>query len=142
MNAAVDVFGPGKSLHKRLTVLLLVYAAASLLHFIHNAEFLADYPGLPDSWTRFGVYGAWLGMTLVGVIGWLLVRARREIAGLPLIAVYAACGLDSLGHYVVAPLAAHTLAMNATILFEVAAAGLVMIEAVRLLTRRWLRRHS
>ena len=81
-------------------------------------------------------------MTVVGVIGWLLVRARREITGLPLIAVYAACGLDSLGHYVVAPLAAHTLAMNATILFEVAAAGLVMIEAVRLLTRRWLRRHS
>ena len=29
-----------------LPVLLLAYGAASLAHFIHNAEFLPDYPGL------------------------------------------------------------------------------------------------
>ena len=121
-----------------LLVLLLIYGAASLVHFIHNAEFLADYPGLPDSWTRAGVYGAWLGMTAIGVIGWALITVRREVAGLLLIIVYAACGLDSLGHYVVAPISAHTIAMNVTILLEVTAAGLVMLAAGRLLTRRIL----
>ena len=123
---------------RMLLVLLLIYGAASLVHFIHNAEFLADYPGLPDSWTRAGVYGAWLGMTAIGVIGWALITVRREVAGLLLIIVYAACGLDSLGHYVVAPISAHTIAMNVTILLEVTAAGLVMLAAGRLLTRRIL----
>ena len=37
---------------KALPFLLLIYAAASLAHFIHNAEFLTDYPGMPASWTR------------------------------------------------------------------------------------------
>jgi hypothetical protein len=30
--------------HRRLTVLLIVYAVASLLHFVHNAAFFAEYP--------------------------------------------------------------------------------------------------
>jgi hypothetical protein len=49
------------------------------------------------------VYLAWAGMTLVGVAGWLLLRRGLRIAGLVLLAVYAALGLDSLGHYVIAP---------------------------------------
>ena len=111
--------------------LLALYAVASLVHFIHNAEFLGDYPGLPDSWSRGGVYLAWLAMTAVGGVGaWLLLRGR-EVLGLSLLAVYAACGLDSLGHYVVAPLSAHTAMMNSTILFEVGMAGLVLIEVAR-----------
>ena len=47
-------------------------------------------------------------------------------------AVCAALGLDSLGHYVVAPLSAHSLAMNSTILLEVTGAVLVMAEVTRL----------
>ena len=50
---------------------------------------------------------------------------------LMLLAVYAALGLDSMGHYVVAPLSAHTTMMNATILLEVGAAGLVLLEVAR-----------
>lgn len=119
-----------------LAALLAIYAAASLAHFVHNAEFLPDYPGLPASWTRGGVYLAWLGMTAVGVGGWLLVRYGHLIRGLLLIVIYAACGLDSLGHYVVAPMSAHSAAMNATILFEVIAAAAVMIEAARMLVKR------
>lgn len=113
--------------NRRLFLLLGVYAAASLIHFIHNAEFLRDYPGLPDSWTRGGVYLAWLGMTAVGGIGMWLVHRGRAVAGLMLLATYAALGLDSLGHYVVAPLSAHSAVMNTTILLEVGAAGLVLL---------------
>ena len=29
---------------KRLIAFVLLYLAASLVHFIHNAEFLVDYP--------------------------------------------------------------------------------------------------
>jgi len=125
-----------KPMQKTLLIFLLIYGVASLIHFVHNAEFLADYPNLPDSWSRAGVYFAWIGMTLVGVIGWVLVVSNYHLSGLLLIAIYAAFGLDSLGHYVLAPLSDHTLAMNSTILFEVAAAALVLIEIVKQMVLR------
>ena len=120
---------------RTLLALLLIYAAASFIHFVHNAEFLGDYPNLPATWTPAGVYVAWIGMTLVGVIGWLLVRRGFRITGLGVLAVYAALGLDSLGHYVLAPLSAHTLSMNSTILLEVTAAALLLVEVMRQLHR-------
>lgn len=117
--------------NRLLFLLLTVYATASLVHFVHNAEFLGDYPGLPDSWSRGGVYLAWIGMTAIGGLGALLVYRRRESIGLMLLGVYAALGLDSLGHYVVAPLSSHTAMMNMTILLEVGAAALVLFEVMR-----------
>jgi len=121
---------------KPLPVLLIAFALASLAHFIHNAEFLADYPGLPDSWTRAGVYGAWAAITTLGIVGWFMVRAGYTIAGLGLIALYATTGMDSLGHYVIASFSAHTHAMNFTILLEVSAAVLLFCESIRLIVRR------
>jgi hypothetical protein len=122
--------------HRTLLALLLVFGIASLLHFIHNAEFIREYPGLPQSWTRSGVYVAWLGMSAVGLCGWLLVFRGYTVAGALLLALYALLGLDSLGHYVVAPFSAHTGAMNVTILLEVAAAALVLVQAVKLIVMR------
>lgn len=105
---------------------------ASLIHFIHNAEFLDDYPNLPETWTRAGVYLAWLAMTALGAVGlWLVVTSRLRMIGLLLIAVYSILGMDSLGHYVVAPMSEHTAAMNFTIVLEVCAAVLVLIEVLR-----------
>lgn len=127
---------PTRSRHI-LHALLLLYAFASLIHFIHNAQFLPDYPGLPASWSAAGVYGAWVVMTVIGVTGWLVLSRGQETIGLLVLAVYASAGLDSLGHYVVAPFDAHTTSMNATILFEVTAAALVLIEVIRQLTLRW-----
>lgn len=123
-----------------LFVLLLIYGAASLLHFGHNAEFLADYPNMPPWLSRAGVYVAWVGLTIVGLLGWLLMSRGYRLAGLFLVALYAALGLDSLGHYVLAPMSAHTVAMNVTILLEVTAAALLLIESARLIARRALRR--
>ena len=125
-----------RPVQKILLVLLLIYGAASLIHFVHNAEFLSDYPGLPTSWTRAGVYFAWVGLTIVGVVGWVLVNSRYHIVGLLILAIYAALGLDSLGHYVLAPLSEHTVAMNSTILFEVVTAAFVLIEIMRQLVRQ------
>jgi hypothetical protein len=127
-------------LNTLLPILLVVYAAASLVHFVHNAEFLADYPGMPAAWTREGVYAVWVAMTLIGVVGWLLATRGYRVAGLLLVALYAVCGLDSLGHYLLAPVSAHTAAMNSTILAEVIAAALVFAEVVRQLAQQVLRK--
>ncbi len=120
-----------KENNRVLLILLLVYCAASSIHFIHNAEFLQHYPGLPAAWSSAGVYLAWLGMTLVGGIGSVLYFRGHHRVGLGILAIYAALGLDSLGHYIVAPLAAHTAAMNSTIFLEVGAAALVLGEVLR-----------
>lgn len=116
--------------------MLLLYGVASLVHFAHNAEFLADYPNLPAWLTRARVYGAWLIVTALGVAGYLLARARYPRVGLCFLTVYAALGLDGLAHYGRAPFTAHTGAMNFTILFEVIAATLVLVAIVRQLGAR------
>ena len=121
---------------KALSAVLLIYGAASLVHFVHNAELIRDYPGLPLSWTRGGVYLTWLAMTAVGVCGWQLLRRGYTRGGLLMLAVYAFLGIDSLGHYVVAPFSAHTATMNVTILMEVAAAMFVLGMAMKLLLDR------
>jgi uncharacterized membrane protein len=131
-----------KSLHTSLAFLLLTYAVAGLVHFVHNAEFLGDYPNMPASWSRAGVYFAWLGMTGVGVCGWLLLVRGFARSGLVLLAIYSALGLDSLGHYLLAPMSNHTIAMNVTILLEVAAAAALLIGVLRLLVRCLLHQES
>jgi hypothetical protein len=112
---------------RALPWLLLAYAAASLLHFAHNAERLAEYPNLPSWLTRSQVYVAWICVTATGLVGYLLYRTGRASSGLALLAVYAALGLDGLLHYTRAPAAAHSAAMNLTIWLEVAAATLSLI---------------
>jgi hypothetical protein len=108
---------------------LLAYAAASLLHFAHNAEYLKDYPNLPASWTRGDVYMAWLAQSAVGLVGYVLLRAGWQRTGLALVGAYALTGFLGFAHYHVAPAAAHTMAMNAAIWLE-AVAGTLLLVAV------------
>lgn len=116
---------------RSLIAVTLLYMTASLIHFIHNAEFLVEYPNLPETWTRTGVYLAWLGITALGAVGLLLALRGFRAIGLLLLAVYSILGMDSLGHYVVAPVSAHSAAMNFTILLEVTTAAVVLIEVAR-----------
>lgn len=110
-----------------LPCLLLLYGVASLVHFTHNAEFLTAYPNLPGWLTRSDVYIAWLGVTALGVAGYLLLRFKYRVVGVCLLTAYAVLGLDGLAHYTRAPMRAHTAAMNFTIWFEVAAAAAVLL---------------
>jgi hypothetical protein len=110
-----------------LLLLMIVYGAASLLHFAHNAIYIQSYPNLPTWLTPLDVYASWCAIASVGVLGyWLLRRISRPI-GLVIIAVYALLGFGGLDHYVVAPIGAHSIAMNATILAEVSAAAVLLI---------------
>jgi hypothetical protein len=153
-----------------LTVLMLAYGAASLLHFVHNAQFASEYPNFPDSITALQVYGAWLVVAATGVVGYLLMRvglvrvglvrvgltrlgltrvdsmrvggihagpmtastprARWRVLGLIVTAIYAGFGFDGLLHYRLAPMSAHSLAMNATILTEVALAAALLCAVI------------
>jgi len=115
--------------------LVAIYCAASLIHFVHNAQFIADYPNLPAWLTSAKVYLAWIAVTSVGAIGVAAALAGRRTLGLVLIAGYAALGFAGLDHYTRAPLSAHTLAMNATIAFEVVAAAVLMAVSIALLSR-------
>ena len=119
-----------------LAGLLLLYLVASLAHFTHNAEYLGDYPNLPPWLTRGGIYLAWGGEVLIGILGYVLYRFDWRLAGLVLVGIYAAFGFDGLLHYTRAAFDAHTSAMNFTILFEVAAAALLLIRVVMLATRK------
>jgi hypothetical protein len=106
-----------RGINGTLIALVLAHAAASLLHFIHNAAFLGDYPNMPAWISPAGIYGAWLAEAAIGALGVLLCWRGRS-AGLVLIAVYALLGLGGLDHYTLAPVSAHTVAMNATIWLE------------------------
>jgi hypothetical protein len=113
-----------------LSLLMLLYGAASLLHFAHNAVFIDDYPGLPAWLSSARVWAAWFGVTSLGVAGYLLMRLDHRYTGLVVTAVYAGLGFDGLAHYSVAPFAAHTWTMNLTILLEVAAAAALVVVLV------------
>jgi hypothetical protein len=112
-----------------LLPMMLIYGAASLLHFTHNAVYLHDYPNLPAWLTATGVVGAWLVVAMIGVLGYVLYSRISRVAGLITIALYTLPGFDGLDHYAVAPMSAHTLAMNVTILLE-AGCALVLLACV------------
>jgi len=115
--------------------LLALYASASLLHFTHNAEYLAQYPNLPASWTRADVYLAWCGVTSAGLLGYVLYRTRYPRLGLTVLAVYGGLGFAGLLHYTRASIAHHSAVMNFTIWAEVAAATVFLINVASIATQ-------
>jgi hypothetical protein len=120
-----------KSLPNRsLLALVLVHALASLVHFVHNATFLADYPNMPAWITPGGVYAVWLGEAAIGAAGVILFLRGWTMIGRALIAVYAVLGFGGLDHYTLASISAHTLAMNATIWLETSTAILLLVFVI------------
>jgi hypothetical protein len=117
---------------KHVWALLVAYFVASLMHFVHNAEFIAVYPNLPAWLTREKVYLAWLAVSSLGVAGLIVSRLGLRALGALFVGAYGAFGLDGLGHYTLALCSEHTLATNLTIWFEVIA-GLMLALASALL---------
>jgi hypothetical protein len=118
-----------------LSIAVLAYAAASLFHHIHNAEFLGEYPNMPVWLSRAWVYAAWCGVTAVGVAGLALLLRGHELVGLLSLGAYAAFGLDGLGHYALAPVSDHTLAANVSIWLEVTTALLLLAVVATFILR-------
>jgi hypothetical protein len=120
--------GTFRRANQTLPWVLILYAAATLLHFAHNAEYLAQYPNLPVSWSRADVYVAWCCITTLGVVGYVLFLRDHRGFGLMFLALYAALGFGGLLHYTRASIAHHSAAMNVTIWTEAAAATLLLIN--------------
>ena len=125
------------SLPKHIQILLMVFFVANLTHFVHNAEYIAIYPGIPAWLTREKVYIAWIAGAGVGLMGLLLSKTRLRVLGFVLVAAYGALGIDGLAHYTLALCSDHTLATNLTIWFEVLA-GLSLLLASAALVGRTL----
>jgi hypothetical protein len=121
-------------MHRQVIAAVLACAAATLFHHVHNAEFLAEYPNLPASLTRGGVYLAWLCATVAGAAGYLLLKRGWRRIGTGLLVAYGCYGLDGLVHYVLAPVFAHTPLMNLSIWLEAAAGTALLITLFRSLT--------
>ncbi len=116
------------SRNNTLLTFIVLYSAASLAHFVHNAVYVALYPNLPIWITPLWVMVAWLVTATIGAVGYGLYRKGSTVIGLTAIALYAALGFAGLDHYVIAPVSAHSLAMNLTIVGEViAASGLLVV---------------
>lgn len=120
-------------LRAALPWLVFLYTAASFLHFAHNAEYLADYPNLPASFSRLQIYLAWCAIGAIGALGYVLFQYGKQVVGLCVLAAYAAFGFDGLLHYTRAPFASHTIMMNSTICLEAVAAGALLVAALGLL---------
>jgi hypothetical protein len=112
--------------------LFALYAAATLLHFAHNAQYLARYPNLPISWSRAEVYTAWCCVMALGVVGYGLYALGHRNFGLTILGLYAALGFGGLLHYTRASMAHHSTMMNVTIWAEAAAGTLLLANVVLL----------
>jgi len=110
---------------------ILLYGALSLVHFLHNALYLQLYPNMPAWLTPVGVLAAWLVTAAIGALGYWLFRRGLKAIGLVTIAIYAMLGFAGLDHYAIAPVSAHSWAMNATIIGEVIAASLLLLVTAR-----------
>jgi len=118
-----------------LATLLLTFTVASLVHFFHNATYLDEYPNMPTWLTAAGVWWVWVAQVCVGAIGYMVHLIRSRMVGLVIIAIYANFGFGGLDHYVVAPVSAHSMVMNATIAFEAFAGLILLVYVVREIVR-------
>lgn len=129
-------------LPKYFWALFAVYSLASLIHFIHNAEFIAIYPNMPAWITRETVYLAWLGIGCLGFAGLLMWRFKLFALGMLCFAAYGALGIDGLAHYTLALCGEHTMATNFTIWFEVITGFALLMTSALWLARFFMLNRS
>jgi len=128
----MSVSGTIKRSSACLPWLFALYAAATLLHFAHNAEYLAQYPNLPTSWSRAEVYAAWCCVMALGLVGYGLYALGPRNVGLTILGLYSVLGFGGLFHYTRAPMAHHATMMNVTIWAEAAAGSLLLTNVLLL----------
>jgi hypothetical protein len=117
-------------------LLAALYCAASLAHFVHNAEYIAFYPGMPPWLTREKVYWAWFAVSSVGAGAVLTALIGWPVAAALLLCAYGAFGLDGLAHYTLALCSEHTLATNITIWSEAVSGLALMLVGAVMVKRR------
>lgn len=122
--------------------LLLLFLIASIvstnLHYTDNATFIENYPE-PDWITTSSIYGTWIAMTFIGVLGyWLYTQGQFLISYLCLI-VYSVTGLSSPGHYFYGAISNFSIKMHALIWLDLFTGAFMLGFVVwsGLLLREW-----
>ena len=119
--------------------LLIVHMAASLWHHLHNGQFMDEYPNMPQGIPpaiALGLAAAvWVVTSALGLAGYYLVCNGRRLIGFGAMGLYAAWGLLAFTHYSLAPMSAHSLVQNATILSEGLTALLLFVTVLTFLAR-------
>jgi hypothetical protein len=123
------------ALPPKVQALFAVFFVANLLHFVHNAQYIEFYPGIPTWLTREKVYLAWLAGAGMGLSGLLLCKTQLNLLGMVLVAAFGALGIDGLAHYTLALCSEHTLATNLTIWFEVLTGLALLLVCASLIGR-------
>jgi hypothetical protein len=101
--------------------LLLANVAASILHYVDNVLFFAQYP--EPVWIDTHMIDAfWFAMTPLAWLGYRWVRRGRAHAGAITLYLYAAAGALVLGHYRYAPWCGIATRIHVFILLEAAVA--------------------
>jgi hypothetical protein len=77
--------------------LAALYFLASLMHFTHNAEYIALYPNMPIWLSREHVYLAWLAVTAVGGASALMWAFGWRAVALVTLGLYGALALRETG---------------------------------------------
>jgi hypothetical protein len=65
---------------RALLTFMLIYGAASLAHFTHNAVYLEFYPNMPTWLTPLGVLTSWLVIAGNGAVGYWLFRRKSTVS--------------------------------------------------------------
>jgi len=118
-----------------LLALFILHMAASLWHHIHNGHFAAEYPKLGGGFPVWIAYVAWGVTSAVGLAGYYAVCKGYQLLGFSVMGLYASYGLLAFAHYKLAPMSAHTLVQNATILSEGLTAALLLGTVIVLLVK-------
>ena len=122
--------------HERaLFALISINVVASVLHYVHYFVYFRAYTTHADWLSPPRVDLVWFLITVVGVTGYLLFKRHRYPWSFLLLYVYGFLSLGALGHYVLAPMAAHTFSMNLLIWSQTLAAAALLIYVI------WLQLH-
>ncbi|WP_298233466.1 hypothetical protein [uncultured Azohydromonas sp.] len=116
---------------KYLWALTAVYGLATFGHCVHNAEFLAYYPNMPEGMTHEVVYLAWMGLSVVGLAVVPFYMLDLGVMAAFVLALYGLLGLSGLGHYSLGALEEHTLVANLLIMFQGLSGLALAVRAMR-----------
>ena len=126
---------------KYLWALTAVYGLGTFGHCVHNAEFLAYYPNMPEELTHEMVYLAWMGLTVVGLAIVPFYMLGLGVLAAMVLALYGLLGLSGLAHYSLGALEEHTLMANLLIMFQGLSGLALAVRAVREAIKQ-TRRHA
>jgi hypothetical protein len=76
---------------------LVASIASTAVHYSDNAIALDRYP--PDTVTIPGIVVTWVGLTAIGLLGYVLYRRERFPAAQICLAIYSITGISTLAHY-------------------------------------------